>query len=53
MNVEQLAVIVIDACEAERIGHMLTGAFASSLLVGNGSYRKASAGQSGYRLPRI
>lgn len=30
MNVEQLAAIVIDACESERIGHMLTGAFASS-----------------------
>lgn len=30
MNVEQLAAIVIDACEAEHIGHMLTGAFASS-----------------------
>jgi hypothetical protein len=30
MNVERLAVVVIDACEAERIGHMLTGAFASS-----------------------
>jgi hypothetical protein len=30
MNVEQLAAIVIDACEAEQIAHMLTGAFASS-----------------------
>jgi hypothetical protein len=30
MNVEQLATIVIDACEAEGIGHMLTGAFAAS-----------------------
>lgn len=30
MNVEQLAIIVIDACEAEGIGHMLTGAFAAS-----------------------
>lgn len=30
MNVEQLAAIVIDACEAEGISHMLTGAFASS-----------------------
>ena len=30
MNVEQLAAIVIDACEAEQVAHMLTGAFASS-----------------------
>lgn len=28
MNVEQLAIKVIEACEAERLEHMLTGAFA-------------------------
>lgn len=30
MNIEELAALVIDACEAEQIGHMLTGAFATS-----------------------
>jgi len=30
MTVEQLAAAVIDACEAEKIDHMVTGAFASS-----------------------
>lgn len=30
MNVEHVAAMVIDACEAEGIAHMLTGAFATS-----------------------
>lgn len=30
MTVEELAAAVIDACEAEKIDHMVTGAFASS-----------------------
>jgi hypothetical protein len=29
MNVEELAALVIDACEAEGIEHMVTGAFAT------------------------
>ena len=31
MTVEQLAAMVIDACEAEQVEHMLTGAFAHGL----------------------
>jgi len=31
MTVEQLAAMVIDACEQEQVEHMLTGAFAHGL----------------------